>query len=109
VNDICIIFYPFATKAVANPPANMGVLLQYHGIRSSKLALDVVVSGLFGVSSPLSPEVALRSAERTKFEKYSEGVRSRHGIRFTPFAVTEFGTLGGHAPPLVGSIVVVLR
>jgi hypothetical protein len=33
-----------------------------------------VVSGLFGVSSPPSPEVALRRAEKTKFEKYSEGV-----------------------------------
>jgi hypothetical protein len=32
-----------------------------------------------------------------KFEKYSEGVRSRPDIRFIPFAITEFGTLGGHA------------
>jgi hypothetical protein len=35
-----------------------------------------------------------------KFEKYSEGVRSRPDIRFIPFerfAVSEFGTLGGHA------------
>jgi hypothetical protein len=31
-----------------------------------------------------------------KFEKYSEGVRSRPDIRFIPFAITEFGTLGGH-------------
>jgi hypothetical protein len=56
-----------------------------------------VVSGLFGVSSPPSPEAALHRAEKTKFEKYSEGVRSRPDIRFIPFAVTKFGTLGGHA------------
>jgi hypothetical protein len=56
-----------------------------------------VVSGLFRTISPLSPEVALRRAEKTKFEKYSEGVRSRPDIRFISFAVTEFGTLGGHA------------
>jgi hypothetical protein len=77
-------------------PADVGVL-HYHGIRDSKFALDAVVSGLFGVSSPPSPEVALRRAEQTKFEKYSEGVRSRPDIRFIPFVVTEFGTLGGHA------------
>jgi hypothetical protein len=71
--------------------------LRYHGIRGSKLALDAAVSGLFGVSSPPSPEAALRRAEKTKSEKYSEGVRSRPDIRFIPFAVTEFGTLGGHA------------
>jgi hypothetical protein len=45
-------------------PAVVGVLY-YHGIRGSKLALGAVVSGLFGVSSPLSPEVALRNAEKT--------------------------------------------
>jgi hypothetical protein len=45
--------------------------LHYHGIRGSKLALDAVVSGLFGVSSPRSPEVALRRGEKTKLEKYS--------------------------------------
>jgi hypothetical protein len=77
-------------------PADVGVL-HYHGIRSSKLALDSVVSGLFGVSSPPSPDVALRRVEKTKFEKYSEGVRSRPDIRFIPFAITEFGTLGGHS------------
>jgi hypothetical protein len=71
--------------------------LHYHGIRGSKLALDDVVSGLFGVSSPPSPDVALRRAEKTKFEKYSEGVRSRPDIRFIRFPVTELGTLGGHA------------
>jgi hypothetical protein len=77
-------------------PADVGVL-HYHDIRGSKLALDAVVSGLFGISSPPSPEVALRRAEKTKFEKYSEGVmRSRPDI-CTPLAVTEFGTLGGHA------------
>jgi hypothetical protein len=77
-------------------PVDVGVVY-YHGIRGSELAIDPVVSGLFGVSSPPSPEVALRHTERTKFDKYSEGVRSRPNIRFIPFAVTEFGTLGGHA------------
>jgi hypothetical protein len=52
---------------------------------------------LFGVSSSPSPEVALRRAEKTKFEKYSERVRSRPGIHFIPFAVTEFGSPRGHA------------
>jgi hypothetical protein len=74
----------------------MGVL-HYHGIRGSKLALDAVVSGLFGVSSPTSPEVALRHAEKTKFKNYFKGVRSPPDIRFIHFAVAEFGTLGGHA------------
>jgi hypothetical protein len=77
-------------------PTDVSVL-HYHGIRGSKLALDAVVSVFFGVSSPLSPEVALRGAEKTKFEKYSKGVRSRPDIRFIPFAVTEFVTLGSHA------------
>jgi hypothetical protein len=76
-------------------PADVSVL-HYHGIRGSELALDAVVSGLFGISSPPSPDVALRRVEKTKFEKYSKGVRSRPDIRFIPFAVTEFGTLGGH-------------
>jgi hypothetical protein len=53
--------------------ADVGVL-HYHVIQGSKLALDSVVSGLFGVSIPPSPD-----------------------IRFIPFAVTEFGGLGGHA------------
>jgi hypothetical protein len=35
-------------------PADVGVL-HYHGIRGSKFALDAVVSGLFGVSSPRLP------------------------------------------------------
>jgi hypothetical protein len=77
-------------------PADVGVL-HYHGILGSKLALDAVVSGFSGVSSPLSPEVAIRRADKTKFEKYSEVVRSRLDIRFIPFAVTKFSTLGGHA------------
>jgi hypothetical protein len=76
-------------------PADVGVL-HYYGIRGSKLALDARVSGLFGVSSPPSPDVSLRRAKQTKFEKYSEGVRSRPDIRFIVFAVTEFGTLSGH-------------
>jgi hypothetical protein len=45
----------------------------------------------------MSPEVALHRAEKTKFEKNSEGVRSRPDIRFIPFVITKFGTLGGHA------------
>jgi hypothetical protein len=77
-------------------PADVGVV-HYHGIRGSERALDAVVSGLFGVYIPSSPEVALRRAQKAKFEKYSEGVRSRPDIRFILVAVTEFGTLGGHA------------
>jgi hypothetical protein len=69
----------------------------YHVIQGSKLALDAALFGLFGVSSPPSPDVALRRDEKTKFERYSEGVSSRPDIRFIPFAVTEFGGLGGHA------------
>jgi hypothetical protein len=76
-------------------PADVSVL-HYHGIRGSKLAIDVIVSGLFGISSPPSPEVVLRRAEKTKFEKYPEGVRSHPDTRLSPFAFTEFGTLGGH-------------
>jgi hypothetical protein len=72
-------------------------VLHYHDIQGSKLALDAVVSGLFGVSSPPFPDVALRRAKKTKFKKYSEGVRSRPDSRFVPFAVTEVGALGGHA------------
>ena len=73
----------------------MGVL-HYHGIRGSKLALDAVVSGLFGVSGPPSPDVALRRAEETEPEKYLERVmRSRPDIRFIPSPVTELGALGG--------------
>jgi hypothetical protein len=54
-------------------PGDVGVL-HYYGFRGAKIALDAVVSGLFGVSSPTSPEVALSRAEKTKFEKYcSEG------------------------------------
>jgi hypothetical protein len=72
-------------------------VLHYHGIQGSELTIDAVVSGMFGDSSPPSPEVALRRAEKIKLEKYSEGVRSRPDIRFIPFAVIEFGSLGGHA------------
>jgi hypothetical protein len=59
--------------------------------------LDAVVSGFFGVSSPPSPKVALRSIVKTKLEEYSERVLSRPDSRFIPFAVTEFGTISGHA------------
>jgi hypothetical protein len=72
-------------------------VLHYHGIRGSKLALDAVLSDLFGVSSTPCPEVALRRVEKTKFEKYYEEVISHPDIRFIPCAVTEAGTLGGHA------------
>jgi hypothetical protein len=77
-------------------PADV-VVLHYHGIRGSKLALDAVVSGLFGVFSPPSPEVALHCAEKSKFEKYPKGVKSHPDIRFIRFAVMEFGALGGQA------------
>jgi hypothetical protein len=50
-------------------PADVSVL-HYHGIRGSKLALDAVVSGAFGVSSPPSPEVVIHRADKTKLEKY---------------------------------------
>jgi hypothetical protein len=62
-------------------PADVGVL-HYHGIRGSQISLDAVVSGLFGVSSPPSLEVARRRAEKTKFEKYSDGGEesSRHPL-----------------------------
>jgi hypothetical protein len=66
-------------------------------IRGSKLAFDALVSGFWGVYSPPSLEVAISRAEKIKFKKNSKGVRSRPDIRFTPFAVTEFGALGGHA------------
>jgi hypothetical protein len=78
----------------------VGVLTHFHDIRVSKLlpAIDAVVSGLFGVSRPPSPDVALCRDEKTKFKEYSEGVmRSRPDIRFIRFEVTEFSALGGHA------------
>jgi hypothetical protein len=53
-------------------PADVGVL-HYHGIRGSKLALGAVVSGLFGVSSPPSPEIALRRDEKAKKAKTRRG------------------------------------
>jgi hypothetical protein len=96
-----VLTYP--TMLVQLPNGDDGLLadvgvLHYHGIRGSKLSLDAVVSVLFGVSSSSpSPEVTLRRAKKTEFEKYSEGVKSRPDIRFIPFAVTEFCTLGGHA------------
>jgi hypothetical protein len=33
----------------------------------------------------------------TKFEKYSDGMRSCYATRFIPVSVTEFGALGGYA------------
>jgi hypothetical protein len=76
--------------------SDVGVL-HYHSIYGSKHALDAVFSGLFGASSLPSPEAALSRVETTKFEKYSEGVRSHPDIRFIPFAVTELGAVDGHA------------
>jgi hypothetical protein len=67
---------------------NNFISLHYHGIRCSKLAISAVISRLFGGSSPPSLEVALSRVEKTKFEEYSEGMRSRRDIRFNPFAVT---------------------
>jgi hypothetical protein len=57
-NSVILVHLPNGNDGL---PADMGVLY-YHGIRGSKPALDAVVSGLFGVSSPPSPEVALRRA-----------------------------------------------
>jgi hypothetical protein len=51
-----------------------------------------------------SPDVVLCRAEKTKFKKYSEWVRSRLDIRFTLFAVTEFGALGGHATAFLNEL-----
>jgi hypothetical protein len=45
----------------------------------------------------------MRRGDKTKFEKYSEGVRSRRDIRFIPFAVAEFGALGSHATAVLHS------
>jgi hypothetical protein len=78
--------------------------LHYHDIRGSKLVVDAVVFGLFGVLYPRSHEVALRRAEETKLEKYSDGVRSRLDIRFVPFAVAEFGALDGYAAVFISSM-----
>jgi hypothetical protein len=71
-----VLTYP--TMLVQLPNGNDGLpadvaILHYHGIRGSKLAIDAVVSGLFGVASPPCPEVALRRAEKTKFEEIQEG------------------------------------
>jgi hypothetical protein len=51
-------------------------VLHYHDIRGSKLTNDAMVFCLVLVSSPPSPDVALCTAEKTKIEKYSEGVRN---------------------------------
>jgi hypothetical protein len=68
-----VLTYPTVLVQISNGNddllADVGVL-HYHGIRGSKVALISVVSGLFGVSSPPSPYVALRRVEKTKFEKY---------------------------------------
>jgi hypothetical protein len=68
-----VLTYPTVLVQISNGNdvllADVGVL-HYHGIRGSKVALISVVSGLFGVSSPPFPYVALRRVEKTKFEKY---------------------------------------
>jgi hypothetical protein len=64
-------------------PADVGVLY-YHGIRSSKLAFDAMVSCLFGVSSPPPLDVTLCRAKKTNFEKYRTGEESPD-TRFIPF------------------------
>jgi hypothetical protein len=74
-------------------PADVGVS-QCHAIRFD---LDAVVSGLFSVSSPMSPDAPLCHNEKTKFEKYSEEVRSCPDIRFISFVGKEFSAFGGHA------------
>jgi hypothetical protein len=56
--DVEVLTYPTMLVQLPNGgndglPADVGVL-HYHGIRGSKLALDAVVSDLFGVSSPVS-------------------------------------------------------
>jgi len=84
-------------------PADIGVV-NYHGIRGLKLAVDGVIAGHLGEGGPPNPAVALRRAEKRKLDKYSEGVRSRPDIRFIPFAVTEFGALGGHAAALLSEM-----
>jgi hypothetical protein len=66
-------------------PEDVGVL-HFHGIRGSKIALDAIVSGLFGVSSPPSPEVALRHAEKTEF-KIRLGIDGIFDIIHAHFAV----------------------
>jgi hypothetical protein len=79
--------------------ADVGVL-HCHGIRGSKLTLDAVVSGLLGVSSPpVSRSRSTLCREDQVREVLGGGEESPRvpGIRFIPFAVTEFGTLGGHA------------
>jgi hypothetical protein len=52
--------------------ADVGVLRD-HGIRDIKVTIDAVVSGLFGVSSPPTLEVAISRAEKTKFENIRRG------------------------------------
>jgi hypothetical protein len=52
---VAVLTYPTMLVQLRNGndglPADVGIL-HYHGIGGSKLALDAVVSGLFGVSSP---------------------------------------------------------
>jgi hypothetical protein len=47
--------------------------------------------------APRLPKSLYAVLRRPSTRKYSEGLRNRPDIRFIPFAVTEFGTLGGHA------------
>jgi hypothetical protein len=90
-----VLTYPMMLVLLPNGnddlPVDVGVL-HYHDIRGSKLALDAVVPSLFNASSPPSPDVALHRAEKTKFEKYTGGVRNRPDIR--PDAPTSFCSHG---------------
>jgi hypothetical protein len=78
-------------KKLDGLPADVGVV-HYNDIRCSKVFLYAVVYGLFDAFSAMSPKVVVSPLEKTKFDKYSEGLRSRpdtcplhslcgHGIR----------------------------
>jgi hypothetical protein len=55
------------------------LIIPCHDIRGSKFGLVAVVYGLFGFSSPPSPDTALCRVEKTKCDKYSDrgGTESR--------------------------------
>jgi hypothetical protein len=69
-----------------------------YGIRARSLLLTPLlpVSSAFLAPRP-RPKAALNRFEETKFDEYSEGVRSHPDTRFIPFVVIKFGALGGHA------------
>eukprot|EP00873_Tetraselmis_striata_P024026 jgi/Tetstr1/444290/TSEL_032181.t1 len=83
-------------KGSAGRPADVG-LFGYGGIRGNTVAVDTAIAPIIGVSSS-DPTTALRAAERHKTQKCDGGVRTAAGmLRFVPFAVSEFGSLGPHA------------